>query len=94
MSNFLTWKISQIIVNCLSPTVTTYVLNKSYGHWFLNDALHSTISMNLKLKEKNEVVAFFNISMEDDSNVANDQLVLLTSHQKGNLWNIDFFFHS
>jgi hypothetical protein len=50
--------------------------------------------MNLKLKEKNEVVAFFNISMEDDSNVANDQLVLLTSHQKGNLWNIDFFFHS
>jgi hypothetical protein len=52
VSTFLTWKISQIIVNCLSPIITTYVLNKSYGHWFLNDALHFAISMNLKLKEK------------------------------------------
>jgi hypothetical protein len=37
--------------------------------------------------------------MEDDSNVANDQLVLLASHQKGSLWNIYIikyfnFFHS
>jgi hypothetical protein len=85
VSTFLTWQISQIIVDCLSPIVITYILNKSHGHQFLNDALHFAISMNLKLKEKNEVVAFFHILMEDDSCVAKDQLVLLASHQKGSL---------
>jgi hypothetical protein len=52
MSPFLTWQIFQTIVDCLSFVVTTYVLNKSYGYWFFNDALHSTISMNLNLKKK------------------------------------------
>jgi hypothetical protein len=92
MSPFLTWQIFQTIVDCLSLVVTTYVLNKSYGYWFLNDALHSAISMNLKLKEKNEVVTFFHSLMEDDSNVVNDWVVLLASHRKGNLWNIVLLF--
>jgi hypothetical protein len=94
VSTFLTWKMSRTIVDCLFPIVATCVLNKSYEHWFLNDALHFAISMNLKLKEKNEVVTFFHISMEDDSNVANGQLVLIASNQKGSLWNIEFSFHS
>jgi hypothetical protein len=47
----LTWHIYQIVVNRLSLVVTN-VLNQSRGHWLLNDTLHSTISISLKLKEK------------------------------------------
>ncbi len=48
----LTWHISQIVVGCLSPIVSTCVINQSCGHWLLSDALHSIISMSSKLKEK------------------------------------------
>jgi hypothetical protein len=48
----LTWHACQIIIDSLSPIVITCVLSQSKGHWFLNDALHSTISMSLKLKEE------------------------------------------
>jgi hypothetical protein len=48
----LTWHISQIVVDCLSPIVSICVINQSCGHWLLSDALHSIISMSLKLNEK------------------------------------------
>ncbi len=48
----LTWHICQIVVICLSPIVTTYVLSQYKGHWLLSDTLDSTISMSLKLKEE------------------------------------------
>ncbi len=47
----LTWQISHIIVHCLSPIVSTCLFNQTLGHWLLNDALHFTISMSLKLNE-------------------------------------------
>jgi hypothetical protein len=47
----LTWHIYQIVVDCFSLVVIACVLNQSRGHWLLSDAFHSTISMNLKLKE-------------------------------------------
>ncbi len=39
----LTWKISQIIMDYLSPIVIACVLNWSHGHWMLTDALNSLI---------------------------------------------------
>jgi hypothetical protein len=59
-----------------------YVINQSHEHWLLSDALHIIISMNLKLKEKNQVSFSFENIMDDDSIVAND-LVLLASTSKG-----------
>jgi hypothetical protein len=32
--------------------VVIFVLNQSNEHWLLDDAIHSTISMSLKLKEE------------------------------------------
>ncbi len=58
------------------PTIFTCVLNQSCGYWLLRNALHSTISMNLKLKEKNQVVPSCEILLEDDLVVV-DELVLL-----------------
>jgi hypothetical protein len=55
----LTWHICQIVVNCLSPIITTCVRNQSRGHWLLSDVLHFAISMNLKLIEELENVSFF-----------------------------------
>jgi hypothetical protein len=40
----LSWHISQIMVDCLSPIVSACVLNQSCGHWLLNDALHFDFS--------------------------------------------------
>jgi hypothetical protein len=48
----LTWHISSRIANYLSHIVTTCVLNQFRGHWLLSDALHATITTNLKLKKK------------------------------------------
>ncbi len=50
------WQISQIIVDCLSPIVSTCVLNQSHGHWLFSDVLHSAISMSLKLKYENKII--------------------------------------
>jgi hypothetical protein len=52
VSLLFTWHICQIIVDCLSLIVTTYILNQFRGHWLLNDAFHFAISMDLKLKNK------------------------------------------
>ncbi len=78
----LTWHDYQIIVDCLSPIVTTCVLNQSKGHWLLNDALHSTISMSLKLNEKLENAPCFQILMEEDSSVALELICLASNIRK------------
>jgi hypothetical protein len=65
----LTWHIYQIVVNCLSPIVTTCVLNQSRRHWLLNDDLHSTISMSLKLREEPKSAPSFQTLMEKDIGV-------------------------
>jgi hypothetical protein len=46
-----------------------------HGHWLFNDALHSTILMNLKLKEENQVAISFESLMEKNS-IIGDELVL------------------
>lgn len=47
-------------MDCLSLLVSTHcVLNQSCGHWLFSDALHSTISMILRLKEENQIVLSF-----------------------------------
>jgi hypothetical protein len=51
---FLTWQISQIIVDYLFSIVITYVLNWSRGHWML---INSVIFLSLKLKEDNAPLA-------------------------------------
>ncbi len=75
----LTWQISQSIVDCLSLVVFTYVFNQSHAHWLFSDVLHSTISMNLKLREENQVLLSFESLMDDDS-VVSDELSLLASN--------------
>jgi hypothetical protein len=42
----LTWQISHIIADCLSPTVSSCLLDQARGHLLLNDALHFTSSMS------------------------------------------------
>jgi hypothetical protein len=42
----LTWHICCIIVDSLGLVVFDNILNQSRGHWLLNDALNSTISMS------------------------------------------------
>jgi hypothetical protein len=49
---FLTWHICEIVVDCFSLIVIACVLNHYWGHWLLSDALHSAISMSLKLSEE------------------------------------------
>ncbi len=72
----LTWHIFQIIMDCLSPIVSTSVLNWSCGHWLLSDALHCIISMSLKLKEENKIILSFESLMEDDSIISNELFLL------------------
>jgi len=48
----LTWHIFKIIVDSLSPIVTTCVLNQSKSHWLLFDALQFAITMCLKFGKK------------------------------------------
>ncbi len=55
--------------------ISTYVFNQLHGHWLFNDALHSTILMNLKLKEENQVAISFESLMEKNS-IIGDELVL------------------
>jgi hypothetical protein len=50
----LTWHLCQIVVDYLSPIITSCVPNQSIEHWLLSDALHSTISMSLKLREESK----------------------------------------
>jgi hypothetical protein len=47
----LTWHISQTIVDVFFPIVSICVLNQSYGHWLLFDALNATMIMFKTLKK-------------------------------------------
>jgi len=62
----LTWQIFQTIIDYFFPIMFACVFNQSHGHWLLSDALHSTISMNLKLKKENQVLLSFKTLMDDD----------------------------
>ncbi len=75
----LTWHICQIVVDCLTPVVTTCVLNQSRGHWLLSDAFHSTIPMSLKLKEESKNAPSFQTLMEEDIGVALELICLASN---------------
>jgi hypothetical protein len=67
-------------------------LNQSHGHCLLSDALHSTISMSLKLKEENQALPSFENLMDDDS-IISDELSLLAFNIRREVINVlDFFF--
>ncbi len=88
----LTWQNFQIIVDCLSLFVSAYVFNQSRGHWLLNDALDSTISMSLKLKEENKIIPSFESLMEVDS-IIFYELSLLAFNIRREIINVlDSFF--
>jgi hypothetical protein len=88
----LTWQNFQIIVDCLSLFVSTYVFNQSRGHWLLNDALDSAISMSLKLKEENKIIPSFESLMEVDS-IIFYELSLLAFNIRREIINVlDSFF--
>jgi len=61
----LTWHICCIIVDSLGPIVSTCILNQSRGHWLLNDALNSIISMSLKFRDEIDFATFDNLMVED-----------------------------
>ncbi len=65
----LTWHISQIIVDVLSPIVSTCVLNQSRGHWLLGDVLNYAIYICLKLKGKTIISVSFDNFMEEEPNI-------------------------
>jgi hypothetical protein len=67
----LIWHISQIIVDVLFLIVNACVLNQSYGHWLLFDALNATMIMSLKLKEE------YGISSNLKDLIANNSIVAL-----------------
>jgi hypothetical protein len=86
-----TWQISQIIVDCLSPIVSTCILNQSHGHWLLSDVLHFVISMSLKLKDGNKIILSFESLMEDNS-IIYDELSLLAFNIRREVINVlDYF---
>ncbi len=62
----LGWHICQIIIDCFSHVIIACVLNQSKEHWLLNDALHSGISMSLKLIEEQKFAPSFQTLMEKD----------------------------
>jgi hypothetical protein len=81
------------VIDYLSPIVSIYVLNQLCGHWLLTDALHSTISMSLKLRGKNQVLPSFESLMDDDS-IISDELPLLASTIRREVINVLGFFLS
>jgi hypothetical protein len=54
---------------------------------FFNDVLHSTISMNSKLREENQVLPSFETLMDEDS-IVSDKLSLLVSNIKKEVINV------
>jgi hypothetical protein len=75
MSPLVTRQFFQTIVDCFSPIVFVCVFNQSCGQWVLSDALHSTISMNLKFREENQILPSFE-SLMDDESIVTDELSL------------------
>ncbi len=60
------------------------IFNQSSGHYLLNNALHSTISICLKLKKESKTLGSFDTFMERESIIVLE-LGFLAS-------NINFFF--
>jgi len=78
--------IFQIIVDVLSPIVSTCVFNQYEGHWLLNDVLNSTKSICLKWKKEFEIFVSFDNFIEE---------VSIVTFELGYLApNIKFFFVS
>jgi hypothetical protein len=77
----------------LFPIVSTCVLSQSCGHLLLNDVLHFAISMNLKLKEENQIVPSFENLMDVDSIVTKELSLLAYNSRKKRLlmcWILSF----
>jgi hypothetical protein len=69
MPSLLTWHIFQIIVDVLSPIVSTCVLNQSRGHWLLSDVLDYAIYICLKLRGKTIISVSIHNFMEEEPNI-------------------------
>ncbi len=57
------------------------ILNKSRGHWLLNDALNFAISMSLKFRDEINFTTFENL-MEEDGNVVYELSCLISNIKK------------
>ncbi len=69
-------------MDCFSPIIYACVLNQSCGHWLFSDVLHFAISMSLKLKEENKIIASFECLMEDDSIIFYELFLLASNIRK------------
>jgi len=85
----LTWHICRIVVDSLSPIVSTCILNQSKGHWLLSDALNSTISISLKFRDEIDYATFDNLIKEDGTVVY--ELSCLASNIKKEIQVLDSF---
>jgi hypothetical protein len=88
----LMWHIFQIIVDFLFRIVTICVLNHSCGNWLLNDVLHSTISLILKLKKITKFHLFLKLNGKECGVV--DNLTLLTSNIRNDVCGVQNYFLS
>jgi len=86
----LAWHICCIVVDSLGPIVSTCIFNQSKGHWLLNDALNSAISMSLKFKDEIDFATFDNLMVED-RNVVYELSCLASNIKKEVIQNLDFF---
>ncbi len=87
----LGWHICQIIIDCFSHVIIACVLNQSKEHQLLNDALHSGISMSLKLIEELKFAPSFQTLMEKDFGVALELICLATLKRRFVEFQIVFF---
>jgi hypothetical protein len=85
----LTWHICHIIVDSLGLVVSVCILNQSRGHWLLNDALNSAISMSLKFRDEIYSTTFDNL-MEKMEMLLRSCLFGL-QHKKGSYSGFGFF---
>ncbi len=70
-TNF-TWHNFRIIVDFLSPIVSTCVWNQLHGHLLLSDVLNYAISMILKLRVGPNVLPFLRNLMEEESIIVDE----------------------
>jgi hypothetical protein len=78
----LTWHVAQIVVDVPSFVIIACVLNQSHGHWFLNDVLHSAITMNIKLIEELQNHSSFGNIMDEDFGLANELTLMASNIQE------------
>ncbi len=69
-------------------------MNQFKGHWLLSDALHSTISISLKLKNELENAPSFQTLMEEDFGVALELICLASNIRKEVCGFLNSFFCS